>query len=145
MATFMLSVLACNYTNMHYTNKNYSEPDFIIISNSNDSLFVSPATKYFYTYKVEPDQWIIDPENILANLYYHSIKVLEAWYFPGGGNISSDGKAIGKVMLRPFLVVGVAEGNTNIWRYHFEPVTGSFTPPYSDRRISHYVFKGIKK
>jgi len=144
--------LSCTYTHIKNDakekqfSKNYIEPEYVVVSDTVDTLLVSPFIKCFYSYKFqELDEWSIDPDWRLKTLYNHGIKVIEAWYHPGGSNVSPDGRAITQTMHRPSFIVGLAEDSTDIWRYHFKLAT-NFDPIIASRgRMRHYIFKGIKK
>jgi hypothetical protein len=143
---------SCTYTDIkndskeEQFSKDYFVPEYVAVSKTVDSLLVSPFTKCFYSYKFqELDEWIIDPDWKLSTLYNHGIKVIEAWYHPGGGKANPDGQSITQTRYRPSFIVGLAEYNTDIWRYHFKPIA-NFDPIVASRgRMRHFIFKGIKK
>jgi hypothetical protein len=150
LSMFFAGISSCSYTKLKNTDtdssskRNLIKPEYVVVPNLGDSIQISTDTKYYYRYKFEAlDEWSIEPELALTNLYYHGIKVIEAWY-SSGPNVSRDGNGVTKIMRRPGFVVGLANDCADIWRYHYEPALGFDPITASKGKMRHYVFKGMK-
>lgn len=112
-----------------------------------DSIPVYPSTKYFYRYNFYNRDWKITPEWALGNLTHLGIEVAEAWYYPGSSHTNLGNGAIGKTIVPPVFIVGLAKDNPEILEHHYEQMNRFdplMQPNGPGSRLNHYVSRRNK-